>query len=737
MRKIYITFIIAMLLVFYASAQVNVKNDGVLYISSFDTLFINGEFINSAGANLNNDGNFYVKENITNNQSSLAAGEGTLYLTGTASQNVGGSQRLNTYNFVIDNFAGITLSNNMSIKRTFKLTNGNFALNSNNVTLLSDINNTANVSPLGGTASITYGTGRFVVERFIRSPRAWRLLTAPITTTTQTINDAWQEGQTGTSNNLPGYGTHITGGSLSNGFDQGVNSNAGIKEYNAGAWTNIPNTNATLITNKPGYMVFVRGDRGTNLSQGTGAAPSNTILRTTGRLKTGTQSYTVAAAGFTLVGNPYASAIDLDQIGKSNSTNIQDNFYLWDPKITGSNGVGGFVNISWNGLSYDVTPSSGGSGLTQFVPSGTAFLVKTANGSTTGNLVIKETDKVSVSNMGARGAGNTSASVIKTNLYSINGDGTTSIVDGILNSFADIYSDSIDNYDAIKLNNFSETLLSVRDGNSLVAERRQPLKASDTIFLNMLQMKVKSYNFEIIAENFNNTGLSAFLEDSYFNTSTPLDLQGTTTVNFNVVNVPGSWNPNRFRIVFKQAAVLPLTFSNVKAFEQDENIRVEWKAENEVNIKEYEIEKSADGQQFVKVKTVIAEGNNNSAYKWIDEEAFEGNNYYRIKSIAVNGEMQYTSIVKVNIVKIKEEIILSSNIITNKIIILQMNNMPSGFYNISITDNLGQAMYSKKIEHQKGSTENIQLNKNFIAGIYYLNIVKPDLKRLTIKVLVK
>ena len=53
---------------------------------------------------------------------------------------------------------------------------------------------------------------------------------------------------------------------------------------------------------------------------------------------------------------------------------------------------------------------------------------------------------------------------------------------------------------------------------------------------------------------------------------------------------------------------MPVTFSNVKAFELNNNIKVEWKVENETNIRQYEIEKSADGRQFVKVILVMPKG---------------------------------------------------------------------------------------------------------------------------------
>ena len=61
-------------------------------------------------------------------------------------------------------------------------------------------------------------------------------------------------------------------------------------------------------------------------------------------------------------------------------------------------------------------------------------------------------------------------------------------------------------------------------------------------------------------------GLTGFLEDTYLHTSTPLNLNGSTIADFNIVNIPGSYAPDRFRIVFRQMSVLPVTFTSVKAY---------------------------------------------------------------------------------------------------------------------------------------------------------------------------
>ncbi len=716
-------------------AKMNVVNSGYVVtndisLTSTSSVNISSSTIKISGSIVNTAGNFDVT-------------------TGTVEMNGSSAQNIPVNAFATNKIKNLIISNDVTLGGQDSLT-GVLSFGSNNkafatsgfLTLKSTSAGTARVADLtnAGSASGNSITGNVKVERYVEARRAWRLLTAPVNANTQTINDAWQEGQT-TTNNLPGFGTHITGGSIANGFDQGVNLNPSLKVYSAGAWVGLSNTNATSITNHSGYMIFIRGGRDVDISQGIYATPTSTVLRSIGQLKAYSQSYTIAPTGFTVIGNPYASPLNLYDVAKSISSNVQDNFYLWDPKITGTNGVGGYVNISWNGSSYDITPSSGGSGLNQYVSSGFAFLAKTIDGATAGTLVIKETDKATVQGLSARPAGNGSVSTLRTNLYAKNDDGTIPLVDGILNTFADTYSNSIDKYDAVKLKNISECLASQRQGQLLVAERRQPVTSADTIILYQLQMKVKSYRFEVLADNFNTNGLTAVLEDSYTNTSIPIDLQGRTTFDFNVINVAGSYYPKRFRIVFKQASVLPVTFTKARAIEENNNIKVEWQTENEAGIQQYEIEKSSDGQSFNKTKTVLVNQNKRSSsnfYNWLDESVYEGNNFYRIKSTSINGEIKYSAVMKVFMPKQNSEIVLETNVIINNEVILLIKNMPKGAYGLSIINNSGQVMYTKKIEHAGGSsTEKIQLNKNIIAGVYHVSIVKPDLSSLTMKLLVR
>jgi hypothetical protein len=421
-----------------------------------------------------------------------------------------------------------------------------------------------------GTASIGTSSGTIsvnsTVQRYIPALRAWRFLSAPVAASdAPTINAAWQEGAGGTiADPHPGFGTHITGGSTGNGFDQNSVNNPSLKYYSTASgtatdetkWTGISSTNIA-ITGQQGYMLFVRGSRATDLTLLAAAPTSNTTLRENGTLKTSDQTIGLASSVvYTVVGNPYAAPIDIYNLAKTNgSTNVADNYYIWDPKMTGTYGVGAYVNISWNGSSYDFTPAPT-SPVSRMVQSGEAFFATTVTAAA-GTLIIKESDKL------ASGSDNVfrvaSASVhqnIRTNLYVVNANGSTNLLDGTLNSYSSSFSNAIDQYDSRKLTNFGENIAIVRDGQTFIVERRQSI--GDPINLKIWQMQQQNYQLQIVAENVDNTtGLTAFLNDSYLKTSTQINLSGTTSVNFSITADAASAATNRFSISFNKPGVVP------------------------------------------------------------------------------------------------------------------------------------------------------------------------------------
>jgi hypothetical protein len=575
-----------------------------------------------------------------------------------------------------------------------------------------------------------------------------------IPTQGQSIKASWQEGAmaiTGTAGGdpHPGYGTMLTSdvaGAVSQpvpGFDAQTAPGPSIKVYNAATNTYIgPATTALPIYNQKGYFVLVRGDRSVYTSGG-GAVP--TVLRTKGQLFTPALPppiTNVATNVFESVGNPYASEIDLRNLSRTGG--VKAFYTVWDPKLGGAFGLGAFQTLGQTGgsgdLNFYATPGGGsyGSVAHNFIESGQAFLVQTSS-APAGAVSFKESDKAAGSNpllLRPQSPSSGKQAQLRTSLYVLNASGA-SLADGTLIQYNDTYSNYIDGLDAGKMRNTGENLGIKTTGALLSIERRHTITQRDTIFLNLTGMRVQQYQFQFNADNIN-SGLEGFLEDNYLLTRTPVSLSGSTVVNFNIVNMPGSYAHDRFRIVFAPSVALPVTFISVKAYRQDKNINVEWTVENEMNVKQYEVEKSINGAQFnlIAVKSAAANGGRAAIYATVDASPMEGYNYYRIKSVDINGQTAYTNVVKVLMGNIKQDITIYPNPITDGMIHLQLMNQREGKYGIRLLNKVGQVILSEQINHAEGSsTELIKWDFNLAHGMYLLEVTRPDRTQTSINVL--
>ncbi len=643
---------------------------------------------------------------------------------------------------------GLAVANTVgdTLNITDALTFGNATADLNtggNITLKSTISATAS---LGQLASGNVITGDVTVERYVATgntgglshAKSWQLLAIP--TQGQTINQAWQEGATvsdvvsptapSAGNPNAGYGAMITSdvAGTPQGFDAqtAAGTGASMKVYNAatGGYTGVPNTTATQIYNQKGYFVFVRGDRSI---VNPFAAANPTTLRTRGILFTPANTppaTTVAPGQFESVGNPYAAPIDMRKFIISGGT--EPNFIVWDPRLGSYNGYGAFQTLTLLGTDYYAVPGGGsyGSGPVNFIQSGQAFFIQALAGGPTGSISFNESVKASGSALFTTPNPVPSAPLasLRSSLYS----GST-LLDGVLQVFKQDYSNNLDNLDARKMIN-SGANLAIRHNNTLLAvERRAPLSASDTIFLNISGLGAATYQFHFDAQNLD-PALQAVLLDTYLGTRTPVNMTGTTDISFTISNAASN-TATRFMILFSPAEALPLTFTSVKAFLQDQNIDVQWRTQNEMNVKNYIVEKSLDGNNFSTMTTTAATGNNGSSAVYVitDTKPVEGYNYYRVTSVDINGKTSTTSVVKVFIGALAHNITIYPNPITDGMIHLQLVNEPAGRYNIRLYNHLGQLITQKEITHAGGNaTELIKWNYNLAHGMYKLEVIQPD-----------
>ena len=483
-----------------------------------------------------------------------------------------------------------------------------------------------------------------VVERFIPAKRAFRLLSSPVTSTTS-IQYNWQENQNNTSpvfannsNTASGYGTHITGSTTgANGFDatQSGSPSLFLFDNSTQAWSAIDNTNTNFLNVGEGYRLMVRGDRSIDMNTNT-PTPTITTLRTKGTLKIGTHTVTglsTTADAYNFIGNPYQSPVDIEAVLTS-STNINPNYYyVWDPKVGGTNGRGAYVTYTFINNDNNVS----GSLVNQYLQPMQACFVKTlANGAS--SVVFQESNKYATTNENVYRSTTIQLPILKLNLFDLNSfqQGNT-LLDGIMCFFGNTYSNGLDAYDAGKLTNLDENLaLMVENSQQSIATFNDPTLT--TIYPLSLS-NYRHQNYVIKTELVNYDGLSPYLVDQFLGTTTALEHNGTYAFSLDP-NQTTSSAIDRFKIVFQNSALSAADFSkNIALFpnpaKAGESFYLQGISET-ANVTVYTvlgqkvpIEIQAQGQQLkVTPKTSVSQGiylvnitseNQSTSIKWILE----------------------------------------------------------------------------------------------------------------------
>jgi hypothetical protein len=486
---------------------------------------------------------------------------GTLYFDQTTpgTTNVLKNLTLSSGTATLGNALNITAgssSGNVLVGTGATLTTGDF------LTLKSDANGTANVGNSAGTIS-----GKVTVERYIPAKRAWRALTAPVVgSTNNSVFYNWQNNGTSGIGTATGVEIWSNGSGLSGVTSGGTGSSLLTYNSSTNNWTGVTNTNTTSLfsgaINNP-FMVFVTGPyASTSITSGS----SDTTLKSTGSLISGTQTYASNSGEYTFIGNPYASPLDLSLLlNDSENSGFNGYLWIWDAKAAGNNSLGGYnlfdtaANSSNGG--YTNTTNTTGSAIdnTTKIQSGQAFFVKSAS---TANFKIKEAHKSNLNSNAVFRTGITSET-LRVGLFKqennqwIGRDGAMEV----------IFSEAEINQMPNKMANSTENIAFTKNGQLFASEHHLPLIASDVLNVKVWNTTAgANYKLKINTEAFTSTHLSATLEDLFTNSRTPLNLEGAAVEYPFTVTTDALSSGDRFRIVF-QNTVLGTTIPTANGFQ--------------------------------------------------------------------------------------------------------------------------------------------------------------------------
>ena len=142
---------------------------------------------------------------------------------------------------------------------------------------------------------------------------------------------------------------------------------------------------------------------------------------------------------------------------------------------------------------------------------------------------------------------------------------------------------------------------------------------------------MRSYYLSFTAANLNHPNLYGFLQDSYTGSSTPINLNGNTVYRFSVncgynaicktQTVFGLYFTTGILFCQGVTPVPVISYTSVKAWQQNSNVAVQWQVDHAINVSQYEVEKSIDGIIIYMKLTLQLRltANANSTYNWIDD----------------------------------------------------------------------------------------------------------------------
>jgi fimbrial isopeptide formation D2 family protein len=188
-------------------------------------------------------------------------------------------------------------------------------------------------------------------------------------------------------------------------------------------------------------------------------------------------------------------------------------------------------------------------------------------------------------------------------------------------------------------------------------------------------------------------------------------------------NLPVTTNTEK-TIVFMVSAPLPVNLLSFQAALDGSVVNVTWKTSMEENLKQFEVQRSANGVDYSTIG-IVKPGQ--TTYLFKDKLPLQGYNYYRLKSIDIDGANKFSTIVLVNV---KNEADIISSLYPNPgngNITLKLQGSVAGNVLVQVLDQQGRQLLTKQFGVQNTDAFKTPLQLSGLSkGSYLLRIMIND-----------
>jgi hypothetical protein len=216
----------------------------------------------------------------------------------------------------------------------------------------------------------------------------------------------------------------------------------------------------------------------------------------------------------------------------------------------------------------------------------------------------------------------------------------------------------------------------------------------------------------------------------------------TTTngsVRVTVSNASNCGNQVRFFNIITNGA-LPVELLSFDGTCNDNLITLNWRTATEHNTSHFDVLKSRDGENWSKLTTLNSAGNSTQelSYSTKDENAIDGNNYYKLMQYDIDGVSdEYGPINVICNGNSKGYFSTFPNPSSESFQVVLNNKNMIGNGKIEIQDSKGSIVLEKEIEIKGGiNLYNLDM-LNIVSGVYYIKVTSNEFSTNTLKQIIK
>jgi hypothetical protein len=319
------------------------------------------------------------------------------------------------------------------------------------------------------------------------------------------------------------------------------------------------------------------------------------------------------------------------------------------------------------------------------------------------------------------------------NLNLLNNNGSTQAADGLRNDYSTRFSNDIDQFDNIKLININETFGSMRGSVFLATERRNEIVNTDTIFVRFLKSSQRNYQLELYTINFASSGTQVELHDQATNTRINLPIDQVYLHNFSITANASTQSPDRFRIYFRHLSIgsgpVPVRFVGLQGKRSALGVELNWQVAEQVNVASYQVERSSTGQLFEVIDRIPAQTAGSSfQYSALDRASLSGVQFYRIRSVDLDGRSQLSDVIRVVPAKAAlASLMVFPNPAPASQLQVQVTLPQASLVQWRLVDANGRVAFQQQVSLPAGTQVlRPQVNNAVKSGLFQVQVVVPD-----------